>query len=200
MKRRNYIPSSTSPSDATKSTGSTSGSILWVSSPLLAVEWSTQLLPSFSGTFSGQVSPRMLMICSYSIRDFSGVDLGLVESRSARNALWYFITAIVAAILIFFQQYFLIHTAETLTGKLRSMMFRGILRQDIAFFDEDKNSTGALTSKLADQPQKVQGLAGVTLGTIVQSISTIVTGMIIGLIYGPKLAAIGMCGSGRFST
>lgn len=70
-------------------------------------------------------------------------------------------------------------------------MFRGILRQDIAFFDEDKNSTGALTSKLADQPQKVQGLAGVTLGTIVQSISTIVTGMIIGLIYGPKLAAIG---------
>jgi ATP-binding cassette subfamily B (MDR/TAP) protein 1 len=107
--------------------------------------------------------------------------------------LWYFITAIVAALLIFFQQYFLIHTAETLTGKLRSMMFRGILRQDIAFFDEDKNSTGALTSKLADQPQKVQGLAGVTLGTIVQSISTIVTGMIIGLIYGPKLAAIGKC-------
>jgi ATP-binding cassette subfamily B (MDR/TAP) protein 1 len=105
--------------------------------------------------------------------------------------LWYFITAIVASMLIFFQQYFLIHTAETLTGKLRSMMFRGILRQDIAFFDEDKNSTGALTSKLADQPQKVQGLAGVTLGTIVQSISTIVTGMIIGLIYGPKLAAIG---------
>lgn len=140
------------------------------------------------------------MICSYSIRDFSGVDLGLVESRSARNALWYFITAIVAAILIFFQQYFLIHTAETLTGKLRSMMFRGILRQDIAFFDEDKNSTGALTSKLADQPQKVQGLAGVTLGTIVQSISTIVTGMIIGLIYGPKLAAIGMCRFGRLST
>jgi ATP-binding cassette subfamily B (MDR/TAP) protein 1 len=77
-------------------------------------------------------------------------------------------------------------------------MFRGILRQDIAFFDEDKNSTGALTSKLADQPQKVQGLAGVTLGTIVQSISTIVTGMIIGLIYGPLLALIGI-GKSAFS-
>jgi ATP-binding cassette, subfamily B (MDR/TAP), member 1 len=38
----------------------------------------------------------------------------------------------------------------------------------------------------------VNGLAGITLGAIVQSISTIVTGMIIGLTYGPKLAAVGI--------
>ena len=54
--------------------------------------------------------------------------------------------------------------AAHLTAKLRALSFRAILRQDIAFFDEDRHSTGALTASLSDNPQKVNGLVGVTLG------------------------------------
>lgn len=52
--------------------------------------------------------------------------------------------------------------------------------------------TGALTSSLADNAQKISGLAGTTLGTIIQSTATIVCGAIIGLIYGWKLSLIGI--------
>jgi ABC-type bacteriocin/lantibiotic exporter with double-glycine peptidase domain len=52
--------------------------------------------------------------------------------------------------------------------------------------------TGALTSSLADNAQKISGLAGTTLGTIIQSLATIVAGAIIGLIYGWKLSLIGI--------
>ena len=54
--------------------------------------------------------------------------------------------------------------------------------------------TGSLTANLSDNPQKVNGLAGVTLGAIVQSISTLITGAIIGLVFIWKVAlvAIGM--------
>jgi ATP-binding cassette, subfamily B (MDR/TAP), member 1 len=38
----------------------------------------------------------------------------------------------------------------------------------------------------------VNGLAGITLGAIIQSFSTVITGMIVGLIYGAKLAAVGI--------
>jgi ATP-binding cassette subfamily B (MDR/TAP) protein 1 len=34
----------------------------------------------------------------------------------------------------------------------------------VEFFDRDENSAGGLTSTLSDNPQKVNGLAGVTLG------------------------------------
>ena len=34
----------------------------------------------------------------------------------------------------------------------------------VEFFDQDHNSTGSLTSALSENPQKVNGLAGVTLG------------------------------------
>jgi ATP-binding cassette subfamily B (MDR/TAP) protein 1 len=122
--------------------------------------------------------------------------------------------AIIASALIAVQNYCLAVSSETLVAKLRSKSFRAILRADISYFDEEKNSTGALTSGLADNAQKISGLAGVvrsslppialnqasfnvsflsqTLGTIIQSFATVVAGMIIGLIYGWKLALIGI--------
>ena len=62
----------------------------------------------------------------------------------------------------------------------------------VAYFDEEQHSTGALTSELSDGPQKVSGLAGVTLGAIVQSIVTVIGGSAIGLAYGWKLALVGI--------
>jgi ATP-binding cassette, subfamily B (MDR/TAP), member 1 len=62
----------------------------------------------------------------------------------------------------------------------------------VAFFDEDKNSTGALTMKLSDNPEMIRRLAGLTLSYIVQAFFTVAGGSIIGLAYGWKLALIGM--------
>jgi hypothetical protein len=47
---------------------------------------------------------------------------------------------------------------------LRIKSFKAIVSQDIESFNEEENSTGALTTGLADNPQKIFGLTGVTLG------------------------------------
>ena len=57
---------------------------------------------------------------------------------------------------------------ERLTRALRSTMFNALLRQDIGFFDDAKNGTGALTAKLSDEAEKIQGLTGPVLGNLVQ--------------------------------
>lgn len=44
-----------------------------------------------------------------------------------------------------------------------------VLEPQIAYFDRDENSTGHLTALVADLAQKINGLMGVTQGTIVQS-------------------------------
>ena len=36
---------------------------------------------------------------------------------------------------------------------LRSELFESILRREIAYFDEEKNSVGALTVRLSDDPR-----------------------------------------------
>lgn len=48
---------------------------------------------------------------------------------------------------------------------------------------DDSTQTGSLTSNLSEHPQKVNGLVGITLGTIIQSIATLVAGWILGLVY-----------------
>lgn len=149
------------------------------------------ILGIFASICSGAVYPALAVLFGKAINDFSlrGEEL---TSSTNRNALWYFVVAILAAFSIWVQQQTLVSQAEVLAGKLRTRYFQALIRHDIAFYDEDANTTGALTSALSDNPQKVQGLAGATMGVIVQSISTIVVGMILGLSFGPLLALIGI--------
>lgn len=66
-----------------------------------------------------------------------------------------------------------------LTRKLRGAMFRGLLKQEIGFFDKKKNSVGQLTTRLATEATQVQGLTGDTLGAMTTVISTLTTGILV---------------------
>jgi ATP-binding cassette subfamily B (MDR/TAP) protein 1 len=72
------------------------------------------------------------------------------------------------------------------------MVFLAILKQDVAFFDDENHATGILTARLSTDAQKIQGLTGVSLGTILQISSTLIGGLVIALIYGWRLALVGM--------
>ena len=50
------------------------------------------------------------------------------------------------------------------------MGFRALLRQEIGYFDDHMNSTGALTTRLATDASRVQGCTGTRIGIIIQSV------------------------------
>lgn len=60
---------------------------------------------------------------------------------------------------IFLQTAFFTISGENLTARLRSRSFKAMLRQEIGWFDDDKNSTGALTTRLAGDAAQVQGVS-----------------------------------------
>ncbi|KAL4788015.1 P-loop containing nucleoside triphosphate hydrolase protein [Aspergillus varians] len=80
--------------------------------------------------------------------------------------------------------------SEKLIRRARSTAFRTILRQDIAFFDKEENSTGALTSFLSTETKHLSGVSGVTLGTILMTTTTLGAAIIIALSIGWKLALV----------
>ncbi|KAL6236640.1 hypothetical protein BDW75DRAFT_239005 [Aspergillus navahoensis] len=80
--------------------------------------------------------------------------------------------------------------SERLIRRARSTAFRTILRQDIAFFDKEENSTGALTSFLSTETKHLSGVSGVTLGTILMTSTTLGAAIIIALSIGWKLALV----------
>lgn len=79
---------------------------------------------------------------------------------------------------------------ERLTKRARLESFRNILRQDIEFFDHEKNSAGSLTSFLSTETTHLAGLSGTTLGTILNVLTTLIASFALGLAFGWKLALV----------
>ena len=49
-------------------------------------------------------------------------------------------------------------SGEFLTERIRSRLFKAMLRQEMGWFDEEKHSTGALTTRLSEDAAQVQGV------------------------------------------
>ncbi|KAG7088358.1 hypothetical protein E1B28_012362 [Marasmius oreades] len=155
-------------------------------------EWKRYVYGTIAAILTGLVFPAFGIVYGKAINTFASQDRQVLRHEGDRNALWFFIIAIVSTVMIGIQNYMFAAAAATLSSKLRSLSFKAILRQDIVFFDQDDHSTGGLTTDLSDHPQKVNGLAGITLGAIVQSLSTLIVGIIVGIIFAWKIGLVGL--------
>ncbi|POR34091.1 Multidrug resistance protein 1A [Tolypocladium paradoxum] len=80
--------------------------------------------------------------------------------------------------------------SERLVHRVRDRAFRAMLRQDVAFFDKDENTAGALTSFLSTETTHVAGLSGVTLGTLLMMTTTLVAAIVVSVSIGWKLSLV----------
>ncbi|KAI6024287.1 P-loop containing nucleoside triphosphate hydrolase protein [Pisolithus marmoratus] len=142
---------------------------------------------------TGMGFPVFSIIFGNAISGFSQSDPSARRHDGDTNAL-VFIVAIVSSVAITIQYYVLTLAASDLTTKLRTLSFRAILCQDIQFFDRAENSAGALTSRVNDDPQEIEGLAGVSLGVIIQGVTSLIGGFTISLAYAWKPALVGLAG------
>ncbi|GBG27421.1 ABC transporter B family member 11 [Hondaea fermentalgiana] len=72
---------------------------------------------------------------------------------------------------------------ERMTTRVRLELFRAALRQEIGFFDERKNSVGALTSKLASDASVVKASVTDRMGLAVMNSVTAISGIVIGFVF-----------------
>ncbi|XP_039267518.2 ATP-dependent translocase ABCB1-like [Styela clava] len=77
-----------------------------------------------------------------------------------------------------------------LTTRLRKLAFKSMVRQDIAYFDDHKHSTGALCSRLATDASRVQGCTGVRMGTMLKNFCSLGVALGIAFAYGWKLTLL----------
>jgi ATP-binding cassette subfamily B (MDR/TAP) protein 1 len=77
-----------------------------------------------------------------------------------------------------------------LAGHLRSAMFNALMRTEVAFFDAEENSVGALAARLSSDTQPLQRVLGGGLGVIGTVLSTLVTSLLIAYLHCVPLAGI----------
>nr|CAD7261440.1 unnamed protein product [Timema shepardi] len=110
-------------------------------------------------------------------------DASEIRSKTNIYCLYFVIAGIVVGLATFTQIYTFTLAGEKLTMRLRKLLFQAMVHQEIAWFDEGNNNTGALCAKLSGDTSSVQGATGQRLGTIFSSFSTLVLGVTLSLYY-----------------
>lgn len=82
------------------------------------------------------------------------------------------------------------YTSEILARRVKQQSLKHILHQDIGFFDQGKNSAGALTAFLAAETTQMTKASGGTIGEIVIALTSIVAGIAVSVAIGWKLALV----------
>ncbi|KAF7369875.1 hypothetical protein MSAN_00616700 [Mycena sanguinolenta] len=152
--------------------------------------WRSYLIGAVFAIVNGMVYPAYSVVYAKGIGAFSNPDPHVRRHLGDRTALYMFIVAIGSGVAVCMQNLLFTSAAASFIAKLRSLLFRAVLGQEIQFFDREENNTGSLTSNLSNYPQRVKGLIGITLGAIVECITTLATGWIVGLIFAWKLGLI----------
>ncbi|KFK23687.1 hypothetical protein AALP_AAs50902U000500 [Arabis alpina] len=88
------------------------------------------------------------------------------------------------------QNYFFGIAGGKLIKRIRLMTFEKVLHQEISWFDDTANSSGAIGARLSTDASTMRSLVGDALALIVQSITNVVAGLVIAFVANWLLAFI----------
>uniref|UniRef100_A0A4W5JSU0 ATP-binding cassette, sub-family B (MDR/TAP), member 11a n=1 Tax=Hucho hucho TaxID=62062 RepID=A0A4W5JSU0_9TELE len=156
-------------------------------------EWPYMLLGSIGAAINGSVNPIYAILFSQILGTFSIRDLD--EQRAQINGICILFCAVAVTSFFsqFLQGYAFGKSGELLTRRLRKVGFQAMLKQEVGWFDDPRNSPGALTTRLATDASMVQGATGSQIGMIVNSLTNIGVSFIIAFSFSWKLSLVVIC-------
>jgi len=139
------------------------------------------LTGAFFAVANGCVMPAVAFVFAELLTVFYMDDIDYVRDRSAVLSGAMAAVAFGAFLVMGIQGGIFGNIGERLTTRLRIHLFRSIMRQDVAFFDEKENSVGALTTLLQADTAKVRTMTGQSFGSAIQAAAALTFGLTVSL-------------------
>ncbi len=155
-------------------------------------EWWLMLIGLFFSIIAGGGNPTQAVFFAQEIVALSNPPSMYAKLRHDADfwSLMYLMLALVQILSFSGQGIAFAYCSERLVHRSRDQAFRTMLRQDIAFFDKEENSSGALTSFLSTETTHLAGMSGVTLGTILVVTTTLFAAIALSCALNYKLALV----------
>ncbi|KAL6615850.1 hypothetical protein ACP70R_038120 [Stipagrostis hirtigluma subsp. patula] len=150
------------------------------------------LLASLAAGVHGVLFPMFGLLISNAIKTFYEP-----ADKLRKDASFWGLMCVVLGIISIVSvpvEYFLFGVAGgKLIERIRSLSFRSIVHQEVAWFDDPRNSSGTLGARLSVDALNVRRLVGDNLALAVQVTSTLITGFVIAFVADWKLTLIILC-------
>lgn len=151
--------------------------------------WPLYAALALSSLLAGGTWPVIAVLFS---RMFGTFQLQGNAARSEGNfwALMFFVVAIGNLIVYFSIGVVCNNIVQRVTHRYRLETFNNTIKQDVAFFSEENNATGAITSRLSTCATDLHELLGVNSGLILNNLVSVTACAILGIAYGWKLGLV----------
>uniref|UniRef100_A0A8C9ZN13 Bile salt export pump n=1 Tax=Sander lucioperca TaxID=283035 RepID=A0A8C9ZN13_SANLU len=156
-------------------------------------EWPYMLFGSFGAAINGGVNPVYSLLFSQILATFSVTDPVAQRKEIDSICLFFVMVGVVSFFTQMLQGYAFSKSGELLTRRLRRLGFHAMLGQEIGWFDDHRNSPGALTTRLATDASQVQGATGSQIGMIVNSLTNIGVAVLMSFYFSWKLTLLILC-------
>jgi ATP-binding cassette, subfamily B (MDR/TAP), member 1 len=116
--------------------------------------------------------------------------LDQVEDKARKWSLLFMAIGFGALAACIVQSFCFNFMGQRLGKRVRVLMMGALLRQEVGWYDEERNSSGILASKLSADALAVKGQFGDTMGMLTQNLVTLVAGYIIAGIYSWRMMLV----------
>ncbi|KAA8534925.1 hypothetical protein F0562_029859 [Nyssa sinensis] len=153
-------------------------------------EWKQGLIGSLSAMAFGAVQPVYALTIGGMISAFFSPSHEEMRARIRSYSLIFSSLTLISIIVNLSQHYNFAYMGGQLTKRIRCRMLEKILTFEAAWFDEEQNSSGALSSRLNNEASMVKSLVADRVSLLVQTTSAVTIAMIMGLVVAWKLALV----------
>ncbi|XP_069585914.1 ATP-binding cassette sub-family B member 5-like [Ranitomeya imitator] len=147
-------------------------------------EWPYIFVGILASLINGGSHPAFCIFFAKIIALFGYDDPDRIKRESNLYCIMFAVIGFVSFFTYFLQGFMFGRSGEVLTMRLRHLAFKAMLRQEISWFDDKKNTTGALTTRLSTDASQIQTATGSRLGLISQNFASMGLSVILAFIYG----------------
>ncbi|KAM0420481.1 hypothetical protein ACHAPT_011776 [Fusarium lateritium] len=145
--------------------------------------WTAMGLVSVVAIIAGGSYPALAVLFAHTMNAFQAADV----KKGDFFSLMFFVVALAQLVIYAVAGWFSNVIGQHVMKRYRVELFEATLSQDMAFFDDPANGSGALVSRLATETTSLQELFSMNLALIMANMVNVVSSAILAIVVGWKL-------------